>query len=114
VAGPDKLQSRNLTAGDVSASCAEQNVQVRPGRSPTARPHGPGLPVHPQHPRPAGRGEQFANIVLKTGTDGESPTSGRQPDELGAQRQDTVARLDGKPSSGLGIFSSQARTPWTR
>src|SRR2546423_1194136 len=103
---PDKLQSRNLTAGDVIRVLREQNVQVAAGQI--------GQPPVPQGQdfqytmSTLGRlveAEQFANIVLKTGTDGEvTYLKDVSRTELGAQRQDTVARLDGKPSSGLGIF----------
>src|SRR5205807_9812685 len=69
---PDKLQARSLTAGDVIRVLREQNVQVAAGQI--------GQP-----PVPAGQdfqftmstlgrlvdAEQFAKIVLKTGTDGE-------------------------------------------
>jgi multidrug efflux pump len=103
---PDKLQSRNLTADDVIRVLREQNVQVAAGQI--------GQP-----PIPTGQdfqftlstlgrlveAEQFANIVLKTGADGEvTYLRDVSRTELGAQKQDTVARLDGKPSSGLGIF----------
>src|SRR5207253_9878588 len=49
--------------------------------------------------------DQFANIVLKTGSDGEVTylrNVGRT--ELGARSQDTRCRLDGKPSVGLAAF----------
>ena len=53
---PDKLQSRNLTASDVIRVLREQNVQVAAGQiGQPPVPHGPGLPVHHEHPRPAGR-----------------------------------------------------------
>ena len=44
---PDKLQSRNLTAGDVIRVLREQNVQVAAGQiGQPPVPDGPGLPVH--------------------------------------------------------------------
>src|SRR5439155_3710455 len=49
--------------------------------------------------------EQFANIVLKTGTDGEvTYLKDVARTELGAKSQDQLSRLDGKPSAGLAIF----------
>ena len=69
---PDKLQSRNLTAGDVIRVLREQNVQVAAGQI--------GQPPVPQGQdfqytlSTLGRlveAEQFADIILKTGTDGE-------------------------------------------
>src|SRR4029077_1209743 len=49
--------------------------------------------------------EQFANIILRTGTDGEVTylkDVGRT--ELGARSQDQSLTLNGKPSIGLAIF----------
>src|SRR5262249_19864585 len=103
---PDKLQSRNLTAGDVIRVLREQNVQVAAGQI--------GQP-----PVPTGQEvqftmstlgrllepEQFADIVLKTGSDGEvTYLKDVARTELGARSQDTIARVDGKPAAGLGIF----------
>src|ERR1700752_263101 len=49
--------------------------------------------------------EEFANIVLKTGTDGEvTYLKDVSRTELGAKSQDQVLSLDGKPSVGLAIF----------
>src|SRR5207245_5782054 len=49
--------------------------------------------------------EQFASIILKTGTDGEiTYLKDVSRTELGAQNQNSLSRLDGKPSAGLGMF----------
>ena len=103
---PDKLQSRDLTAGDVIRVLREQNVQVAAGQI--------GQP-----PVPAGQDfqytmtalgrlaepEQFANIVLKTGANGEiTYLKDVSRTELGAKNQDQLCRLDGRPSAGLAIF----------
>jgi multidrug efflux pump len=103
---PDKLQSRNLTAGDVIKVLREQNVQVAAGQV--------GQPPVPEGQdfqftlSTLGRlieAEQFANIVLKTGADGEvTYLKDVSRTELGARSQDTIARVDGKPAAGLGIF----------
>ncbi len=103
---PDKLQSRNLTAGDVIRVLREQNVQVAAGQI--------GKPPVPQGQdfqytlSTLGRlveAEQFADIILKTGTDGEvTYLKDVSRIELGARSQDTLLRRDGKPSAGLGIF----------
>jgi multidrug efflux pump subunit AcrB len=102
---PDRLQARNMTVGDVIRVLREQNVQVAAGRI--------GQP-----PVPAGHDfqltlstlgrlvepEQFADIVLKTDSNGEITylrDVGRA--ELGARSQDVLARLDRRPSSGLRI-----------
>src|SRR5260370_1262081 len=103
---PNKLQSRNLTADDVIRVLREQNVQVAAGQ--IGQPPVPTGQDFQYTLSTLGRlveAEQFADIVLKTGADGEV-TYLRDVSRtgLGAQKQDTVARLDGKPSSGLGIF----------
>src|SRR3954454_4731765 len=103
---PDKLASRNLSAGDVVRVLREQNVQVAAGQI--------GQPPVPRGQdfqytlstlgRPVEAG-QFADIVLKTGGDGEITylrDVGRA--ELGARSQDTLARVDGRPAAGLAVF----------
>jgi multidrug efflux pump len=103
---PDKVQARNLTVGDVIRVLREQNVQVAAGQV--------GQP-----PVPAGQDfqytlstlgrllepEQFADIVLKTGTDGQiTYLRDVSQTELGAKSQDTLCRLDGRPSAGLAVY----------
>lgn len=103
---PDKLASRNLSASDVIRALREQNVQVAAGRI--------GQP-----PVPAGQQfqytistlgrlvnvEQFANIVLATGENGEvTYLRDCARIELGARNLDQNLTLDGKPSVGLAIF----------
>src|SRR5437879_5400862 len=103
---PDKLQSRNLTVGDVIRVLREQNVQVAAGQIG-------------QQPVPKGQdfqytlstlgrlvdAEQFADIILKTGSDGEvTYLRDVSRTDLAARNQDTLSRLDGKPSAGLGVF----------
>src|SRR5580704_6363559 len=102
---PDKLQSRNLTADDVIRVLREQNVQVAAGQI--------GQPPVPQGQdfqytlSTLGRlveADQFADIVLKTGADGEvTYLKDVSRTELGARSQDTIARVDGRPAAGLGI-----------
>ena len=103
---PNKLQSRNLTAGDVIRVLREQNVQVAAGKI--------GQPPVPQGQdfqytlSTLGRlveEDQFANIILKTGTDGEvTYLKDVARIELGARSQDTLSRRDGKPSVGILIY----------
>ncbi len=103
---PERLASRNLTAGDVVRVLREQNVQVAAGQIG-------------QQPVPSGQdfqytmttlgrlqqAEQFGAIVLKTGANGQV-TYLRDVCriELGAKNQDVRCRLDGKPSAGLAIY----------
>src|SRR5258706_5488715 len=103
---PDRLQSRNLSVGDVIAALREQNVQVAAGQ--IGQPPVPKGQDFQYTMSTLGRliePEQFANIVLKTGADGEV-TYLRDVSRtvLGARNQDTLSRLDGKPSAGLGAF----------
>src|SRR5438552_3758842 len=103
---PDKLQSRNLTAGDVIRVLREQNVQVAAGQ--IGQPPVPRGQDFQYTMSTLGRlveAEQFASIILKTGTDGEvTYLRDVSRTELGAQNQNSLSRLDGKPSAGLGMF----------
>jgi multidrug efflux pump len=103
---PDKLQSRNLTAGDVIRVLREQNVQVAAGQ--IGQPPVPTGQDFQYTLSTLGRlveADQFADIILKTGSDGEvAYLKDVARIELGAQSQDTLLRRDGKPSAGIGIF----------
>src|SRR5437867_875183 len=103
---PDKLQSRNLTAGDVVRVLREQNIQVAAGQ--IGQPPVPTGQDFQYTLSTLGRlveAEQFANIILKTGANGEvTYLKDVARTELGARSQDTLARLDGQPTALLGIF----------
>src|SRR5207253_2996041 len=103
---PDKLASRNLTADDVVRVLREQNVQVAAGQ--VGQPPIPRGQDFQYTMSTLGRlieAEQFADIVLKTGTDGEvTYLKDVSWTDLGARSQDTLSRLDGKASAGLGVF----------
>jgi multidrug efflux pump len=103
---PDKLQARTLTAGDVINVLREQNVQVAAGQ--IGQPPVPKGQDFQYTMSTLGRlvdAEQFADIILKTGTDGEvTYLKDVARIELGAKSQDQLSRLDGKPSAGLAIF----------
>jgi multidrug efflux pump len=103
---PDKLATRNLGAGDVIKVLREQNVQVAAGQigqPPVPRGLDFQYPLSTQ-----GRlieAEQFADIILKTGSDGEvTYVKDVAWTELGARSQDQNLTLDGRPSVGLAIF----------
>jgi multidrug efflux pump len=103
---PEKLASRELTAGDVVRAVREQNMQVAAG-------------VMGQPPVPAGNDLQltlttqgrlveageFADIIVKTGAQGQVT---RLKDvarvDLGAKDYSSITYLDGKPTAGIGIF----------
>src|SRR5262249_48659727 len=103
---PDKLSSRNLAAGDVVRALREQNVQVAAGQiGQPPVPTGLDFQYTMGTQGPLAGPEQFANIVLKTGDDGEvTYLRDVSRSELGARSQDTRCRLDGKPSVGLAVF----------
>ena len=113
---PDKLPSRNLTAGDVIKVLREQNVQVAAGQ--IGQPPVPTGQDFQYTMSTLGRlveAEQFADIILKTGADGEvTYLKDVSRTELGAKNQDhdLAAR---RPAVGRAWPSSScpARTPWT-
>ena len=103
---PGKMSFRNLTATDVSAAIAQQNIQVAAGQ--IGQPPVPNGQVFQYTMTTLGRLEdtdQFANIILKTDADGRIV---RLRDvariELGAQGYDQTCTLDGQPSVALSIY----------
>ncbi|PKO68423.1 MAG: multidrug efflux RND transporter permease subunit [Betaproteobacteria bacterium HGW-Betaproteobacteria-16] len=102
---PTKLLGYNLSAADVTAAIRAQNAQVSAGEI-GALPNVAGqsiaatVVVNGQ----LSNVEQFGNIVLRANTDGSTV---RLKDvariELGAQAYATSARLNGKPSTGIGV-----------
>jgi len=103
---PDKLASRNLSADDVVNVLREQNVQVAAGQ--VGQPpvlNGQDFQFTMTTLGRLVEADQFADIILNTGADGEVTylkDVGRI--ELGARNQDQILTLDGKPSTGLAIF----------
>src|SRR5262249_20197425 len=103
---PDQLASRNLTAGDVIKSLREQNVQVAAGQIgeppvPSARHFHSPIGAQGRLADP----EQFANVIIKPGEDGEvTYLRDVSRSELGPRSQASFSRLDGKPSVGLAVF----------
>ncbi|UNK42555.1 efflux RND transporter permease subunit [Luteimonas sp. S4-F44] len=105
---PDKIAARGLTAGDVVRSVREQNVQVSAGQlGAEPMPNGSDflLPINAK-----GRletVEEFGDIVLKAGSDGELV---RLADvariELAAGDYTLRARLDGKNAAAIGVFQA--------
>ena len=102
---PAKLLGFNLSAADVSNAIRAQNAQVSAGEI-GALPNVAGqsiaatVVVNGQ----LASVEQFGNIVLRASSDGATV---RLKDvariELGAQAYATSARLNGKPSTGIGV-----------
>src|SRR5437868_462331 len=102
---PDRLQARNLTVGDVIKVLREQNVQVAAGQIgqppvPTGQDFQYTLSTLGRLTEP----EQFADIILKTGSDGEvTYLRDVSRTDLGARSQDTLGRLDGRPSPAVFV-----------
>jgi multidrug efflux pump len=102
---PEKLVGFNLSMADVNAAIRAQNAQVAAGTMGDL-PNTPGQAIFATVVV-AGQltsVEQFKNIVLRANTDGSTV---RLKDvarvELNAQTFSTSARLNGKPSTGIGV-----------
>jgi multidrug efflux pump len=102
---PAKLVGFNLSSADVTAAIRAQNAQVSSG-SIGELPNiaGQGIAATVVVNGQLNSIEQFGSIVLRANTDGSSV---RLRDvariELGAQNYATSARLNGKPSTGIGV-----------
>jgi multidrug efflux pump len=102
---PGKLVSFNISTNDINNAIRAQNAQVSSGTLGDL-PNAPGqaiaatVVVNGQ----LSTVEQFSNIVLRANTDGSTV---RMRDiarvELGGQNYATSARLNGKPSTGIGV-----------
>jgi len=102
---PTKLLGFNLSASDVTNAIRAQNAQVSAGEI-GALPNvaGQGIAATVVVNGQLGTVEQFGNVVLRANADGSQV---RLKDvariELGAQAYATSARLNGKPSTGIGV-----------
>lgn len=102
---PAKLQGFSLSSGEVTAAIRAQNAQVSSG-SIGELPNigGQGIAATVVVNGQLSSIEQFGNIVLRANSDGSAV---RLRDvariELGAQNYATSARLNGKPSTGIGV-----------
>ena len=105
---PNKVAARSLTAGDVMLAVQEQNIQVSAGQL-GAEPMKGGsdflIPINAQ-----GRlrtVEEFGNIVLKTGVNGEIV---RLADvariELGGADYSLRGELDNEDAGVIGVFQA--------
>ncbi|MBL8302751.1 MAG: efflux RND transporter permease subunit, partial [Ideonella sp.] len=102
---PAKLVGYNLSSNDVTAAIRSQNAQVSSGTIGDL-PNLPGQGIFATvvvNGQLSGT-EQFGNIVLRANADGSTV---RLKDvariELGAQSYGTRARLNGNPSTGIGV-----------
>jgi multidrug efflux pump len=102
---PAKLISFNLSASDVNTAIRAQNAQVSSGSiGDLPNVAGQGIAATVVVNGQLSSVAQFGNIVLRANTDGSSV---RLKDvarlELGGQNYATSARLNGKPSTGIGV-----------
>ena len=102
---PSKLQSYGLTPADVSAAIQAQNAQVSAGSiGETPLADGTSTSATVVVPGQLATVEQFGAITLRALANGSTV---RLRDvariELGGQTYATEARLNGKPSVGMGI-----------
>lgn len=103
---PERLSSRQMTAGDVVSALQEQNVQVAAGR--LGQPPSPKDVDFQLTLNAKGRlidEAEFAKIIVKTGQNGEiTYLKDVARLELGAKNYDVSSYLDGKPCITLAIF----------
>jgi multidrug efflux pump len=102
---PAKLLGVNLSAADVTNSIRAQNAQVSAGEiGSLPNVAGQGISATVVVNGQLSSIEEFGNVVLRANADGSAV---RLKDvariELGAQAYATSARLNGKPSTGIGV-----------
>ena len=102
---PSKLTGFGLSALDVNNALRAQNAQVSSGTiGELPNVAGQGIAATVVVNGQLSSVEQFGNVVLRANADGSTV---RLKDvariELGAQSYATSARLDGKPSTGIGV-----------
>src|SRR5512133_2935063 len=102
---PAKLQGFNRSASDVTAAIRAQNAQVSAGEiGSLPNVAGQGIAATVVVSGQLSSVAEFGNVLLRANTDGSSV---RLKDvariELGAQAYATSARLNGKPSTGIGV-----------
>ena len=105
---PDKIAARGMTAGDVLRAVREQNIQVSAGQlGAEPMPNGSDFltPINAQ-----GRlrsVEEFKDVVLKSGEDGEVVRLGDVARvELAAGDYTLRSRLDGQNAAAIGVFQA--------
>ena len=107
---PTKLQGFNLSASDVTAAIRAQNAQVSAGEiGSLPNVAGQGIAATVVVSGQLSSVAEFGKVVLRANLDGSSV---RLKDvariELGAQTYATSARLNGKPSTGIGVQLSSS------
>lgn len=105
---PDKVAARGLTAGDVLRAVREQNVQVSAGQlGAEPMPNGSDFLTLINAKGRLESTEEFGNIVLKSGADGEVVRlSDVARIELAAGDYTLRSRLDGMNAAAIGVFQA--------
>ena len=105
---PDKVASRGLTASDVLRAVREQNIQVSAGQlGAEPMPNGSDFLTLINAQGRLGTTEEFGNVVIKAGADGEVVRlSDVARIELAAGDYSMRARLDGENAAAIGIFQA--------
>ncbi|HVY17653.1 MAG TPA: efflux RND transporter permease subunit [Rhodopila sp.] len=104
---PALMQARGLTTSDVTQALQQQSAQVTAGQIGAPPTKGQNFQYTLNVLGRLSDPEQFANIIVKTGSDG-AVTRIRDIGhvELGAQTYSQIFTSNGKPSAGLAIFQS--------
>lgn len=102
---PNKLNSFSLTPSDVTSAIENQNTQFSVGQlGATPSVQGQQLNATITAQGRLTSADEFKKILLKVNTDGSQVRLGDVARvELGAESYAAVARLNGKPSSGIAI-----------
>ncbi|NUS38597.1 MAG: multidrug efflux RND transporter permease subunit [Lysobacter sp.] len=105
---PDKVAARGLTAGDVVRAIREQNIQVSAGQlGAEPMPHGSDFLTLINAQGRLRSVEEFRNVVLKAGDDGQVVRLGDVARlELAAGDYTLRARLDGMDAAAVGVFQA--------
>ncbi|MBV8909316.1 MAG: efflux RND transporter permease subunit, partial [Gammaproteobacteria bacterium] len=104
---PQKLAARNLTGSDVVDAIREQNVQVAAGQLGAPPSSDTQFQVALNAAGRLTDEQQFRDIIVKTGGDGEVVRLGDVARvELGAQAYGVRSLLDNKPSLAIPVFQS--------
>ena len=105
---PDKVAARGMTAGDVVRAIREQNIQVSAGQlGAEPMPSGSDFLTLINAQGRLRSADEFRNVVLKAGGDGEVVRLGDVARvELAAGDYTLRARLDGMDAAAIGIFQA--------
>jgi len=107
---PAKLQGYNLSASDVTNAIRGQNAQVSAGEiGSLPNVAGQGISATVVVNGQLSSVAEFGNVVLRANTDGSAVhLKDVARIELGAKAYATSARLNGKPSTGIGVQLSSS------